>query len=65
MRLVKASFMSKSLYYAAINHSTPSNLSYAWNFGSLAFLCLAIQIVSGIFLAMHYTPHMDMAFFKR
>jgi quinol-cytochrome oxidoreductase complex cytochrome b subunit len=62
MRLVKASFLSKSVYYAAVNHSTPSNLSYAWNFGSLAFICLAIQIVSGIFLAMHYTPHMDMAF---
>lgn len=62
MRLVKSSFLPKALYYSAINHNTPSNLTYAWNFGSLAFLCLAIQIVSGVLLAMHYTPHMDYAF---
>jgi len=62
LRLIKSSFLPKSIYYAAINHITPSNLTYAWNFGSLAFLCLAIQIVSGILLAMHYTPHMDYAF---
>jgi ubiquinol-cytochrome c reductase cytochrome b subunit len=41
---------------------TPKNLSYAWNFGVLAALGLAIQIITGIFLAMHYTPHVDYAF---
>jgi ubiquinol-cytochrome c reductase cytochrome b subunit len=40
----------------------PKNLSYWWNFGSLAGLCLVIQMVSGIVLAMHYTPHASMAF---
>ena len=33
-----------------------------WSFGSAAGLCLVIQIVTGIFLAMHYTPHIDLAF---
>ena len=41
---------------------TPKNLNYWWNFGSLAGLCLVIQIVTGIIMAMHYTPHTDMAF---
>lgn len=40
----------------------PSNLSIWWNFGSLLGLCLVIQIVTGLFLAIHYTPHIDMAF---
>jgi len=45
-----------------IDYPTPINLNYMWSFGSTAGLCLVIQIVSGIFLAMHYTPHVDLAF---
>nr|ADQ64030.1 cytochrome b [Aradacanthia heissi] len=41
---------------------SPSSISLWWNFGSLLGLCLGIQIVSGIFLAMHYTPNIEMAF---
>ena len=40
----------------------PANISYLWNFGSLLGLCLIIQILTGIFLAMHYTPNVDLAF---
>lgn len=40
----------------------PSNLSYMWGFGSLLGLCLIIQLGSGIFLAMHYTANIDLAF---
>jgi ubiquinol-cytochrome c reductase cytochrome b subunit len=43
-------------------YQTPKNLSYMWNFGSLAGIALIIQIVTGIFLAMNYTPHVDHAF---
>jgi quinol-cytochrome oxidoreductase complex cytochrome b subunit len=43
-------------------YPTPRNLNYWWNFGSLAGIMLVIMIVSGIFLAMAYTPHKDMAF---
>ena len=45
-----------------IDYPTPSNLSYWWGFGSLAGICLIVQILTGIFLAMHYTPHIDLAF---
>jgi ubiquinol-cytochrome c reductase cytochrome b subunit len=45
-----------------IDYPTPVNLNYFWSFGSTAGLCLVIQILTGIFLAMHYTPHMDYAF---
>nr|YP_010852303.1 cytochrome b [Desmaulus extinctorium]WGH72835.1 cytochrome b [Desmaulus extinctorium] len=40
----------------------PSNLSVWWNFGSLLGLCLGLQILTGLFLAMHYTAHVDLAF---
>ena len=43
-------------------YPTPRNLSYWWNFGSLAGIMLVIMIVSGIVLAMHYTPNAAMAF---
>jgi ubiquinol-cytochrome c reductase cytochrome b subunit len=45
-----------------INYPTPVNLNYMWSFGSTAGLCLVIQILTGIFLAMHYSPHIDLAF---
>nr|YP_010403028.1 cytochrome b [Sirsoe methanicola]UQV94836.1 cytochrome b [Sirsoe methanicola] len=40
----------------------PSNLSIWWNFGSMLGLCLVMQIATGLFLAMHYTSHVDLAF---
>ena len=43
-------------------YPTPRNLNYWWNFGSLAGIMLVIMIVSGIVLAMHYTPESTMAF---
>ena len=45
-----------------IQYPTPSSLTYAWSFGSLSGFCLVIQMVSGIFLAMHYSPNIDLAF---
>jgi len=45
-----------------IDYPSPINLSYAWSFGALAGICLGIQILTGVFLAMHYTPHIDLAF---
>ena len=46
----------------AIEYPTPINLNNFWNFGALAGICLGIQILTGVFLAMHYTPHVDYAF---
>lgn len=45
-----------------IDYPSPMNVNYLWSIGSLAGLCLVIQIITGIFLAMHYTPHVDYAF---
>jgi quinol-cytochrome oxidoreductase complex cytochrome b subunit len=44
------------------DYPAPRNLNYWWNFGSLAGIALVLQIVTGIVLAMHYTPHVDYAF---
>ena len=41
---------------------TPKNFNYFWNFGALAMINLLIMIATGIFLAMHYTPHVSLAF---
>lgn len=45
-----------------IDYPTPINFNYFFGFGLLAGLMLVIQILTGIFLAMHYTPHIDLAF---
>ena len=44
------------------DYPMPKNCNYFWSFGALATITLVVMIVSGIFLAMHYTPHTDMAF---
>ncbi len=45
-----------------IAYPTPKNLNYWWNYGSLAGIILVIMLVTGIFLAMNYQPHADVAF---
>ncbi|HCW67709.1 MULTISPECIES: cytochrome b [Thalassospira] len=50
------------LHHSAYEYPTPKNLSYMWNFGSLAGFVLVTMILSGIFLVMNYTPHTSMAF---
>ncbi len=45
-----------------VDYSTPKNLNYWWTFGGILTFCLMTQIVTGIILAMHYTPHVDLAF---
>nr|YP_010295990.1 cytochrome b [Synodontis soloni]UMB50567.1 cytochrome b [Synodontis soloni] len=47
---------------ALIDLPAPSNISAWWNFGSLLLLCLAMQILTGLFLAMHYTSDVSTAF---
>lgn len=52
----------KILNNALIDLPTPSNISIWWNFGSLLGLCLTIQIITGIFLSIHYTANIILAF---
>nr|YP_010489362.1 cytochrome b [Lauridromia dehaani]UWM10780.1 cytochrome b [Lauridromia dehaani] len=47
---------------ALVDMPLPSNISTFWNFGSLLGLCLVMQILTGLFLAMHYSAHIDLAF---
>nr|WNH42153.1 cytochrome b [Neoperla dianae] len=47
---------------ALVDLPAPINISAWWNFGSLLGLCLMVQILTGLFLAMHYTAHIDLAF---
>ena len=57
-RLPIFSFMKHSLN----DYMTPKNLNYFWSFGSIAGICLVVQILTGIFLAMQYTAQVDHAF---
>nr|AAC48629.1 cytochrome b [Budorcas taxicolor taxicolor] len=54
--------LMKIVNNALIDLPTPSNISSWWNFGSLLGTCLALQILTGLFLAMHYTSDTTMAF---
>nr|ALO70507.1 cytochrome b [Dexiogyia corticina] len=54
--------LMKIMNNSLIDLPTPSNISAWWNFGSLLGLCLMIQIITGIFLAMHYTANINLAF---
>jgi len=48
-----------------VDYPTPVNISYWWGFGSLAGIFFVVQLITGIFLAMHYAPNINLAFFKR
>ena len=50
------------LHEHVAEYPSPSNLNYWYSFGSIAGICLMVQILTGIFLAMHYTPQVDLAF---
>nr|YP_009493368.1 cytochrome b [Echinaster brasiliensis]AWK29632.1 cytochrome b [Echinaster brasiliensis] len=54
--------LAKILNSSLIDLPSPSNLSVWWNFGSLLGLCLITQILTGLFLAMHYSPDISLAF---
>jgi ubiquinol-cytochrome c reductase cytochrome b subunit len=50
------------LLYNTLMIPTPKNLNWWWIWGIVLAFCLVLQIVTGIVLAMHYTPHVDLAF---
>nr|AAU87436.1 cytochrome b [Afrotyphlops mucruso] len=52
----------KQMKSMAMDLPTPTNISYMWNFGSLLMMCLMMQTVTGLFLAMHYTADINLAF---
>jgi group I intron endonuclease len=62
MRIFKSHPLLKLVNSYIIDSPQPSNLSYLWNFGSLLAVCLIIQIITGVTLAMHYNPSVLEAF---
>nr|YP_005353019.1 cytochrome b [Philanthus triangulum]AET62619.1 cytochrome b [Philanthus triangulum] len=63
--MMKTKFMLNPLtskFNESLSLPTPINISIMWNFGSMLGLCLMIQIMSGLFLTMHYCPNINMAF---
>ncbi len=62
MRILKSHPLLRLVNSYIIDSSQPSNISYLWNFGSLLAFCLAIQIITGVTLAMHYNPSVLEAF---
>lgn len=62
MRLLKTHPVLGLVNSYLVDSPQPANISYMWNFGSLLGVCLVVQILTGVFLAMHYTPSVDLAF---
>lgn len=62
MRIFKSHPLLRLVNSYLIDSSQPSNISYAWNFGSLLAVCLIAQIITGVTLTMHYTPSVLEAF---
>nr|AEI52264.1 cytochrome b [Presbytis melalophos mitrata] len=58
----KSNPIMKLINYSLIDLPTPSNISTWWNFGSLLGTCLILQVITGLFLAMHYSPDTSSAF---
>nr|QLY90270.1 cytochrome b [Glossiphonia concolor] len=52
----------KVMNNAVIDLPAPNNISIWWNYGSLLGMTLTVQIITGIFLSMHYVPNIEMAF---
>jgi len=62
MRLVNKDPILNLGYTSGITYPVPPSINYFWNFGSISLLCLGLQIFTGVFLAMHYTGHVTLAF---
>lgn len=62
MRILKINPLLKLINSYLVDSSQPSNINYAWNFGSLLATCLIIQIITGVTLAMHYNSSVFEAF---
>jgi len=62
MKLLKSNNFLSIIYNTAVVYPSPSNLTYLWNYGIYATIVLALQILTGVILAMHYTPDVNLAF---
>nr|UJG45460.1 cytochrome b [Ceraclea annulicornis] len=62
MNMKKSHPLISMIDSSLIKLPTPTSISFWWNMGSIMGICLMIQIITGLLLTMHYTPHIDLAF---
>lgn len=62
MKISKKNIILNLLNESLVKLPTPTNITFWWNFGSLLGICLIIQIITGLFLSMHYCPNINLAF---
>lgn len=62
MKILKTHPILKIINHSIIDLPSPSNISTLWNIGSILGLCLSTQLITGIFLSIHYCPSTDLAF---
>jgi quinol-cytochrome oxidoreductase complex cytochrome b subunit len=62
MRVLLQNILLKVGYGTAVIYPAPINLTYVWTFGVYAIICLMIQLLTGIFLVMHYSSDQTVAF---
>jgi ubiquinol-cytochrome c reductase cytochrome b subunit len=60
--LRRSHVLLRPLNRSLVDLPAPLNISYWWNYGSLLGLCLVVQLLTGIFLAMHYRDQVGLAF---
>jgi len=61
-RLITFIFILQVMWDHLGSYPSPKNINYTWSFGALSGICLIVQIVSGLFLSMHYIPEINCAF---
>jgi quinol-cytochrome oxidoreductase complex cytochrome b subunit len=62
MRIIHKLPILNLVYEGFFSYPAPSNITYFWNFGIYALVCLVVQILTGVALAMHYVPEVNLAF---
>ena len=62
MRYIRQIKIIENIYNFFFSYPVAVNLNYIWNFGVYSFFFLIIQIITGVFLAMHYVPEFNLAF---
>src|ERR1700740_201067 len=62
MRLLKKHPVLSIINTFLLDSPLPSNINYLYSFGSILGICFVVQLITGIALAMHYTPHVDLGF---
>nr|WMD28022.1 cytochrome b [Elaphrothrips spiniceps] len=64
MKIMKKVFLYNMMKSSLFHLPTPMNISFMWNFGFMLGICLMMQIISGLFLAMQYSPNIYNAFYS-